>query len=369
MRRYQRFVLTFSCVLSLCCIAQANTTIYSTGFEPPTYTVGTIFGQDSWGTSGGNAADLIQTGNVKSGTQAFEVNTALTTGGLTGGIRSVAFDSTSATDKFLHVSDDAYLSSTGSASFWSVLQSLVTNDLATGFNVDNNRHLILVGTTSVDSGMVVTLDTWHHYDMWIDFAHHQFVGYYDGVLVIPPGGSAFQPIPTTVVSLEAVSFYNQGNGTDQGFVDNYVVQSVTVAPPIVVKSFGAATVPLNGTQSLTFNIFNPNPTTLDNVSFNDTFPAGLTVSLTTPNNCGPLATGGSTSTHLVLANMSFAGGTTCTLGGVVTGVTAGVQNNTTDPVSATESGAGEASNTATITVVAPPSATKSFNPSTVPLGG
>src|SRR5271170_1905040 len=125
MRLDQRFAVAVACLFAACCAARANTTLFSTGFEPPTYTVGTIAGQDSWGTSGGNAANQIQTGTVKSGTQAFGVNTALTTGGLTGGIRSVAFDSTTATDKFLHVSDDAYLSSTGSASFWSVLQSLV----------------------------------------------------------------------------------------------------------------------------------------------------------------------------------------------------------------------------------------------------
>src|SRR5258708_11953269 len=55
-----------------------------------------------------------------------------------------------------------------------------------------------------------------------------------------------------------------------------------VVPPVIIKAFGAPSISLRGTISLTFTITNPNSTTkLPNISFNDTLPAGLVVS--TPN--------------------------------------------------------------------------------------
>ena len=59
--------------------------------------------------------------------------------------------------------------------------------------------------------------------------------------------------------------------------------SITVtSPPVIIKAFGAASIPLNGSTSLTFTIQNNNTTTaLTGVGFSDTLPAGLVIS--TPN--------------------------------------------------------------------------------------
>jgi uncharacterized repeat protein (TIGR01451 family) len=142
--------------------------------------------------------------------------------------------------------------------------------------------------------------------------------------------------------------------------------SVTVlAPPVIVKAFGAASVPLNGSTSLSFTVQNNNTTTgATGVTFSDTLPAGLFVS--TPNgltgSCGSgtiAATAGGSSVSL--SGGTIAASSSCTFSVNVTGTTAGGKNNTTGNVSSTEGGAGGTAS-ASLAVVAPPSITKGFSP-------
>jgi uncharacterized repeat protein (TIGR01451 family) len=142
-------------------------------------------------------------------------------------------------------------------------------------------------------------------------------------------------------------------------------------PPTISKAFGASTIPLNGSTSLTFTISNSNAAALTGVAFSDTLPAGLVVS--TPNGLSTTC-GGSTTATAGTGSVSLSGGSitassNCTISVNVTGTIAGTKDNTTDAVSATESGTGATSNTATITVVAPPTIGKAFGASSVPLNG
>jgi uncharacterized repeat protein (TIGR01451 family) len=142
-----------------------------------------------------------------------------------------------------------------------------------------------------------------------------------------------------------------------------------VDPPTITKSFGAPSIALNGTTSLDLALANPNATTaLTGVSFTDTLPAGLTSPNGTTATCGgSLAITGSNT--LTFTGGTLAAGASCTITVTVTGATAGVKNNTTGAVSASESGAGAASNTATLTVVDPPTITKSFGAPSIALNG
>ncbi|MBK9965663.1 MAG: VCBS repeat-containing protein [Holophagales bacterium] len=148
--------------------------------------------------------------------------------------------------------------------------------------------------------------------------------------------------------------------------------SLTVgAAPGITKAFGAASIALDGSTSLSFTITNPNTAlALSNVSFTDTLPAGLVIS--TPNGITGSCGGGTITATAGASSLSLSGGTvvslgSCTFAANVTGSTAGTKNNTTGPISSTESGPGGTSNTTSLVVVAPPTFAQAFGAATIPL--
>ena len=128
-----------------------------------------------------------------------------------------------------------------------------------------------------------------------------------------------------------------------------------------MKSFGAASIALNASTSLSFTINNPNASTLTGVGFTDTLPAGLVVS--TPNgligSCGGgTITAVAGSGAISLASATLAASASCTFSANVTGTTAGTKNNTTGAVTSVEGGAGGmASASVTVVGAGPQSAT------------
>jgi len=141
-----------------------------------------------------------------------------------------------------------------------------------------------------------------------------------------------------------------------------------VSPPTISKAFGAASIPLNGTTSLTFTINNPNATSaLSGVGFSDSLPAGFVVA--SPSGLSSTC-GGTTSAagaSISLSGGSVAAASSCALSINVTGTSVGIKNNTTGPVTSHEGGTGTTSNTATLTVVGPPTISKAFAASTLQL--
>lgn len=133
-----------------------------------------------------------------------------------------------------------------------------------------------------------------------------------------------------------------------------------IAAPSISKSFGASSILVGGSTSLSFTITNPaaNTVSLTGVAFTDTLPGGLVVA--TPNgltgSCGGgtiTATQGSGSVSL--SGATLAANASCTFSVNVTGTTAGPQNNSVT-VSSTNGGTGNTA-TASVTVVAPPDLT------------
>jgi MYXO-CTERM domain-containing protein/uncharacterized repeat protein (TIGR01451 family) len=147
------------------------------------------------------------------------------------------------------------------------------------------------------------------------------------------------------------------------------VSSLAVLPPVIAKQFGAARIPLNGTTSLLFNISNSNTTTLTGVGFTDTLPAGLVVP--PPNGVVGSCFGGPITTQTNSISMTGAtipGNSGCSVNVTMMGTSGGVQNNATSEVTSNEGGTGNSA-TASLTVVAPPTLSKQFDPATIPLNG
>ena len=147
------------------------------------------------------------------------------------------------------------------------------------------------------------------------------------------------------------------------------VNLVLNLPPSITKAFGAATIPLSGSTSLTLTLTNPNSTAaLSGVAVSDTLPAGLVIS--TPNgSVGTTCSGTITNTQatnlISLSGGSLSASGSCVIVVNVTGITAGAWANTTAAITSTNGGTGAVSNTANLQVVAPGTVVKSFSPSLI----
>ncbi len=161
-----------------------------------------------------------------------------------------------------------------------------------------------------------------------------------------------------------VSSSNGGTGNTAG-------ATVTLTTlPTISKSFSAATIPVNGTATLSVTLTNNGISALSTVAFTDTYPAGL-VNAATPNlsnpTCGGTATAAAGGGSLSLSGGAIAVGASCTITVSVTSAVAGVYNNATSGV-ASNLATGPVSNTATLTVLSPPQVAKAFNPATIGKG-
>ncbi|MGE0103979.1 MAG: Ig-like domain-containing protein [Blastocatellales bacterium] len=195
-------------------------------------------------------------------------------------------------------------------------------------------------------------------------------------ITVPPGSSCTVTFAvtssTTGVHANQTSGVTTAQTTPTAGPPSNSANLTVAAPPTISKAFGAATIPLNGTTTMTLNIANPNASlALSGIAVTDNLPAGLVVA--TPNGltgaCGGTVTAVAGSGSVSLTGGSLAESGSCMITVNVTGTTAGVKNNTTGAISSTETGAGATSNTASLTVVGPPVISKSFGAATIPLNG
>ena len=125
-------------------------------------------------------------------------------------------------------------------------------------------------------------------------------------------------------------------------------------PPAISTSFGAASIPLKGSTSLSFSIGNPNfGTGLAGIGFSDDLPVGLVVA--TPNvqsgDCGGTVTAAAGSSNVSLSGGSLSPGSQCAISVNVNGTWGGQKHNSVT----VSTGSGLTGNTSTagVTVTVP----------------
>jgi PEP-CTERM motif-containing protein len=209
--------------------AQAAT-LYTTGFEAPTFTTGPIAGQDGWTQFGTPAAAAqVESAFAKTGSQAVEVIPALATTPVTGQTGPVKTVGTAAT--IVQQSADIFLASSSSQSEWQFATlgpGLVK--FAGGFDVfaDNSIHLITAGFTPAGTW---ARDVWDHVDLTLNYSTQKFDLAINGVTVASGVKFCGDNGPCAGANVAAYSdgFFDAFGGpnkNDIGYLDNYSVSTV-----------------------------------------------------------------------------------------------------------------------------------------------
>ena len=120
-----------------------------------------------------------------------------------------------------------------------------------------------------------------------------------------------------------VSSANGGTG-------NTANANLTVdSPPMVTNAFGAGTIPLNGTTSLSVTINNPNMSSMTGVAFTNNLPAGLVIAATpnVANTCGGTVTAAAGSGTFSLSAGAIGSMASCAVSVNVKGASLGVETD------------------------------------------
>ena len=156
-----------------------------------------------------------------------------------------------------------------------------------------------------------------------------------------------------------------------------VANLVVLGRPTITKSFSPATMQTNGTSTITFTLTNPNATPLTGASFSDTFPPNMTTIAAAQNYIGggrgtctgaiPSAGTGAVGSR-TFAGVNIPANGSCTVLVDVTATVGGVYNNIVSGVATVQTPTAGVGATGTLTVLASPTVTKAFGPSTIPNG-
>jgi fimbrial isopeptide formation D2 family protein/uncharacterized repeat protein (TIGR01451 family) len=165
-----------------------------------------------------------------------------------------------------------------------------------------------------------------------------------------------------VIASSAASFTNTmpaGAFTNSLNVTNTAAASATLlARPTIIKAFLPASVPVNGSSTLTFTITNPNAAqALTGTTFSDSFPANLVATGGTVTSAGTGCTGftpttiAANATSFALTAGTLPAGGSCTVSFAVKSLIAGGYSNTAGGVTSNQTVvAGAGSNIATLGV-------------------
>ncbi|NMC45500.1 MAG: class F sortase [Chloroflexi bacterium] len=139
-------------------------------------------------------------------------------------------------------------------------------------------------------------------------------------------------------------------------------------PPVITKDFSPGEIAVGNISELVFTITNNNDITLTNVGFVDDLPADITPALDPlASQCGGTVSYSSSNNRITLTGGSIVPHNSCTVSVYVSSDTSGDFVNTSNAVTSGNGGTGNTAQ-ATLTVVASPLISKSFDPISILAG-
>ena len=183
----------------------------------------------------------------------------------------------------------------------------------------------------------------------------------------PPNGTC--TLTVSVTSALPDNYYNLTSDITSSNTGNApgAAATLSVGKQLISKSFSPNRILINESANTTFIITNPTVIPLTGLTFDDLLTGMQIAAGAQSNGCG-----GTLSATIGSSSISLVGGTvsansSCSITVPVSSPIGGYYANTTGPVNSNES-SGSPSNTAYLTVVAPPLASKSFAPPAVAPG-
>jgi hypothetical protein len=198
-------------------------TIFATGFEPPTYAVGPINGQDNWTGDG-----TIQTAVVKSGTQALQIDASGS--GFFGASHLLSYAVGSKTVVF---QGDFRNDGPGTS------QAGISLDGNTGFlaqinGIGDRFHLGNFDQSS-SSTQPFALGTWYHLEIVLNFQTETVTGYVDGQSL---GSLAINPpAPTTEITNLVIGSFGAAGTQQDVYFDNVSLTGVPEPSSLVLAGW------------------------------------------------------------------------------------------------------------------------------------
>jgi len=158
-----------------------------------------------------------------------------------------------------------------------------------------------------------------------------------------------------------------GTGVPGNTASLFVILPPAIFMAVEPFAMPPTSVPLNQPFGLFLQVDDPNLTVgLSGIGFTDTFPAGLVVTGTGPGQCSPgvTFTGTLNNNTITVSNLNFNGGQSCQFSLNMIGTTPGPKTNTIPAATSNEGGTG-GPYSVTIDIVAPPTSSQTFAPTTV----
>jgi hypothetical protein len=198
--------------------AQTTITVYQSGFESPTYSLGALNGQDGWFNMPSQAT--VENTTVFAGGQAAGFNATGLTGQTLGG-HSLTYDPTGL--RFVDVTGEFFLSPTGTPTNWDVADFVGKSGGFIDQLVVVNSSVAELGTNVFLGNVPVSKGVWNSFEMTFDYTTDIKSAYVNGTFV---GQGGMGPDPIALYAFGV----NSAPGTDSMFLDNINV-TVTVPEP------------------------------------------------------------------------------------------------------------------------------------------